>query len=250
MIGTTRLKSCCCFMVKQRFSRWIVILLAVLIMLGLGHAFILRLVAWPLTAKGALSWQAGFYALHGDEYGADGFEAFDSAAAWYAEAPGRKILLFLPPDSHLVEIGAVRSFERTCRSELDKRRIPMSDVLSVHVASRGAAAEARVAANWLAEHREATVMLACSAFRSNWLRQVFDNVLGPADAGRIEFVMLADPKCRPENWWKSRAGVKEFMYGWLELIYGWSGGDKDCRHPTGAAEFQQEMRTKIGEAPQ
>ncbi len=226
-----------------------VILLAVLVLLGLGHAPILRLLAWPLMAREPSRPQADFYCLFGDEYGTDGFGAFDRAADWYAEAPNRKILLLLPPDSRVVEIGAVRSFERTCRSELDKRRIPACDVLAIRAGSHDAWGEAHAMADWLREHPRAKVVLACSPFRSGWLQHVFDKVLGPVTAGRMKLALLPDPECRIENWWRSRAGVKEFMYAWLELVYARAEADDARPLPVGAAAFQKELRAKIGEAP-
>ena len=76
------------------------------------------------------------------------------------EARGRKILLLLPPDSRIVEIGAVRSFERACRSELDKRGIPPADVLSLCAATHDVWGEARAMADWLPSHPGATAVLA------------------------------------------------------------------------------------------
>ncbi len=198
-------------------SRRTVIVLAVLVVLGLAHAPILRLLAWPLMARES-SLQADFYCLHGAEFSAEGFQPFDHAAAWHAEAPGRKILLLLPPDTRVVEIDAVRSFEAMCRSELDKQRIPPSDVLSIRAASRDAWGEARAMAEWLGEHPGATVVLACNPLKSGRLRYVFDKVIGPADAARVRLVLLAKPRAAAAAWWRSRSGVKDFMYAWLELI--------------------------------
>ena len=123
-------------------GRRTMIVLAALVILGLGHGPILRLLAWPLMAEGTAQ-RADFYCLHGDEFGADGYEPFEHAAAWYAEGPARKVLLLLPPDSRIVEIGAVPSFERMCRQELDKRGIPASDVETARAAPDAAWGEAR-----------------------------------------------------------------------------------------------------------
>ena len=99
-----------------------------------------------------------------------------------AKPAGRKILLLLPHDSRIVEIGAVRSFEQMCRSELDKRGIPPADVWSIRAEARDVWDEAHAMADWLKEHPGATVVLACSPFGSGRLRYVFNKVLGPADA--------------------------------------------------------------------
>jgi len=193
--------------------------------------------------------RADFYCLHGDEFGADGYEPFEHAAAWYAEGPARKVLLLLPPDSRIVEIGAVPSFERMCRSELDKRGIPASDVETARAAPDAAWGEARAMQAWLREHPGATVVLACSPWGSGGLRYVFDKTIGPADAARVRLTWLSEPGTGPDAWWRSRTGVKNFMFAWLALIYTRMEGDSARPLPLGAAAFQKEIRAKIGEAP-
>jgi len=61
--------------------------------------------------------------------------------------------------------------------------------------------------------------------------------------------MLPDPECRVGSWWRSREGVKDFMYAWLDLFYAWAEGENAGPLPAGAAAFQEEIRAKIGEAP-
>jgi hypothetical protein len=223
------------------------IALTVLI-LCLGHAFILRMLAWPLIAADSPP-QADFYCLHGGEGGADGYAPFDHAAAWYAEAPGRKILLLLPPDSRIVEIGALRSFEQMCRSELEKRHVPPSDVSCSRGAVYGAWGEAHAMADWLKGHPGASVVLACNPLISGRQKYVFDKVLGPADAARVRLTLLADSEGTVKSWWRSRSGVKDFMFSWLELVYAWAEGDDAREVPLTAAAFQSEIRAQIGEAP-
>lgn len=236
-----------CLVPHRLPSRRTAIVLAVLAVLVLAHGPILRVLAWPLLSEGPTE-QAGFYCLHGDELGADGFEAFDHAAAWHAEAPGGKILLLLPADSRIVEIGAVPSFERMCRKELGKRRIPPSDVETIRAATGKVWGEAHAMHDWLTEHPGATVALACNPLGSGRLRYVFDKSIGRADAARVRLTWLPDPGIDPNAWWRSRNGVKDFMFSWLKLIYAWAGGNDAHPRPAGAAAFQEQIRAKIGEA--
>ena len=217
-----------------------------LIALGALHPLHLRMLAWPLQTAEATA-TADYYALHGGELGIDGL-TIDRAVQWHDQATGRKILLVLPRTSRIVEIGAAPSFEQTCRRELTKRGVPVADVETLDAEARDAWEAARSLDGWLKCHPHATVALACNLFDGGRLRYVFDRVLGP-DGPRMRLVPAADPACPAAAWWRTRAGVKDFMYAWLELIYAWrQGGGPRVAQP-GAAEFQREVRTAIGEAP-
>ena len=222
--------------------------LAVLVLLGLCHAPILRLLAWPLMTSDS-SAACDYFCIHGGELGTEGFETFDRAAAWYAEAPGRKILLLLPRTSRIVEVGAVPSFEQTCRGQLSKRRVPPADVWPICGEARNVWEEARAMDDWLKGHPGSMVRLACSTVSSGRLRYALRKVLGPGDAQRVRLAISSDPGRPIESWWRSRNGVKDFMYGWLELIYAWTVGDDTRPLSPGAADFQREIRARIGEAP-
>jgi hypothetical protein len=235
------------FALSRFLGRRTLIGLAVLLILALLHGVILRMLAWPLQA-GDSSAGCDCFCIHGGELGADGFEPFDLAAEWQAEAAGRKILLLLPQTSRIVEVGAVPSFEQMCRRQLTKRGVPAADVWSIRAEARDAWEEAHALGGWLKAHPASTVRITCSPFGSGLLRYVFNKVLDPAEAARVRLAVLADPNCRIESWWRSREGVKGFMYSWLELIYTWAKGEEACPATEGAAAFQQELRGRIGEA--
>ena len=183
----------------------------------------------------------------------------DRAAQWQKAGQqqgraGGAILIILPRTSRIVEIGAVPSFEAICRSELGKRGIAADDVESVPAGAHNPWEEARALGDWLKRHdskdsAQATVSLACSPFATGRLRYIFNNVLGPGDAERVRLVSLPDPACPLESWWRTRRGVKEFMYAWLELLYTWGRGEQVPVPQSTAAIFQSEVRAAIGEAP-
>ena len=223
-------------------------LLTVLLLLGLGHTIVLRLLAWPLLA-GDSPTACNYFCIHGGELGADGFEPFDAAVAWHDKLEGRKILLLVPHTSRIVEIGAVPSFEQTCRKELNKRGISSGKIRVIHSDASNVWEEAHAMADWLKERPGETVVLACSPFTSGRLRYVLNKVLGAASANRVQLATLPDPGCSPETWWRSRKGVKEFMYAWLELMYSWAHRNYARPNLPNAVEFQHDMRAKIGEAP-
>ena len=189
----SNIRKCLAF---RRPSRRTSIALAIVLFVVVAGAILLRVLTWPLLAQGSAP-QADFYCLHGAELGVNGFKAFDHAAAWHAEAAGRKILLLLPPDSRVVEIGAAPSFEAMCRRELDKRGISPSDVGAIRTAVGGVWGQAHALQGWLREHPGATVAFACSPLSSGRLRYVFDTVIGRADASRLGLTWLPEPADPP-----------------------------------------------------
>ena len=237
----------------MRRRRRTTLTLLALVALLLLHPLVLRLLARPLQSADP-SAAAGYFCLHGGESGIDGFDALDRAAQWHRTVAeqgraGGAILLILPRTSRIVEIGAVSSFEQTCRSELTKRGVAAADIESIPGHARNVWDEARALADWLTRHPRVTVSLVCSPYASGRLRYVFNKVLGPTDNRRVRLVCPVDPAYPVESWWRTRAGVKEFMYAWLELLYTWCHGDDAPEPQTSAAAFQSEVRAMIGEPP-
>jgi hypothetical protein len=236
-----------CLVLKRRLSRRAWIGLAVLLLLGLGHGLILRLLAWPLMAR-ETSVESDWFCIRGTELGTDGYEPYDAAAAWYGKSAGRKVLLILPRMTRIVEIGAVRSFERTSRDEFSKRGVPSADIVSLHADARDIWGEVYAVNDWLKGHADAKITMACSPFNSGRLRYVLHKVAG-SEGVRVGLLWLPDPETDLERWWRSRRGVKDFMYAWLELTYARMEGDQARPFPNGADSFQQEIRARIGETP-
>jgi hypothetical protein len=231
----------------QRPGRRAIFTLLLLIALLALHPLGLRFLVWPLESAGP-SVPAGYYCLHGDELGIDGFDALDRAAEWQGRAGGT-VLLMLPRTSRIVEIGATPSFERFCRRELTNRGVPASKIESIPAGARNTWDEARALSLWLDQHLQATVSLACSPYGGGKLRYVLDAVLGPGNARRVCLVSLANPGCPVDSWWRTRAGVKEFMFAWLDLLYTWGRGDDAAEPQISATAFQKDVRKAIGEAP-
>jgi hypothetical protein len=232
---------------RMRSHRRVLVVFALLGLVAL-HPFLLRMLAWPLQSADSPE-PASFYCLHGRELGISGFQSLDRAAEWHAGTDGT-ILLILPRTTRIVEIGAVPSFEQTCRRELAKRGVPSDAIQPLGLEVCNTWDEARVLAEWLKERPQATVSLACSPFTGGHLRYVLDRVLGPDDSPRVHLISLADPAYPPARWWCSRTGVKDFMYGWLNLLY---AGRDDSDTPVvraSAAAFRDVVAARIGEAPQ
>ncbi len=233
--------------VFRRLSRRTLVVLLALIVIALLHPLILRMLAWPLQSFDPPA-IAGFYCLHGGELGIDGFEALDRAAAWQRETGGT-ILLILPRASRIVEVGAAPSFEEMCRRELAKRSVPEDKAEAIRAGARNTWDEAHALDDWLKQHPQATVSLACSPFAGGRLRYVFNRVLGHQSSSRMRLAVLPDPTSDATAWWRSRSGVKDFMYAWLDLAYTWCAGDGERDAPPSAAAFRESVAAEIGEAP-
>lgn len=243
-------RHCIALLLQRRLA---VLALLAVAFVWLLHPLILRLLARPLQSADPDA-PSEYFCLRGGEQGIDGFDAFDRAAQWRRTMAGQgraggTILLVLPRTSRIVEIGAVPSFEQTCRRELSKRGVAAADIESIPGNTHNAWDDARALADWLARHPRATVSLACGSYTAGEQRYVFDKVLGPRDSRRVRLMCLPDPACPPDSWWKTRTGVKEFMFAWLELLYAWCHGDDAPAPQPSAAVFESEVRTTIGEAP-
>jgi hypothetical protein len=231
----------------ERLLGRMTIVLVVLLVVAVAHPLILRMLAWPLVASDS-STACDYFCIQGDELGPGGYEPFDAAAAWLARTPGGKVLLILPPASRVVEIGAVRSFDEMGRSELAKRGVRGTEVLSIQATGYETWDKVHALRDWLHEHPGATVKMACSGHDSGKWKYVFAKVLGPVDAPRVAFMALPDPNYPIESWWRSRRGTKDLMYGWLDLIHTRLQGPSSRPVASDAAKFQEEVRAKIGEA--
>jgi hypothetical protein len=228
---------------NRRAIFWLSMLAALLVL----HPLILRLLARPLQAADS-SASSAFLCLHGSELGIDGFKAFDRAVEWQRETVGT-VLLLLPRATRLVEIGAVPSFEQTCRRELAKRGVPENNVELIHADARNTWDEARALSDWLNRHPQATVSLACSPFAGGRMTYVFNKVLDPSARSRVRVIPLPDPASTAKGWWRSQSGVKDLMYAWLDLAYAWWMGDDAPAAQPSAAEFRKTVTAAIGEAP-
>ena len=67
-------------------------------------------------------------------------------------------------------------------------------------------------------------MVVCRQFESGHFRFIVDSVLKPGTAARVGILALPARGRDPTNWWRSRSGVKDFMFFWLQMAYARYGG--------------------------
>jgi len=156
---------------------------------------------------------------------AGGDHRFDIAAELYCKKPSRRLVLMEPYPNRLVRNGIIPSFENICRCELKARGVPSEAVELIPGKARNAWAAARLLRQWINDHPDTRLLVLCNRFASRRQRSVLDAVLGPEDAGRVFIRGLPDRRYDETNWWQSRCGAREFVFGSLALAYLWCRGE-------------------------
>jgi uncharacterized SAM-binding protein YcdF (DUF218 family) len=178
-----------------------------------------------------------------------GENPYDRAAAFYGEDNSRRILIFEPRPGRLVEIGILPSFETLTRSQLENRRVPREAVTVLGGPVRDGWDEARRLGPWLQQHSGARVVLLSSRFHSRCGHYLLKSVLGAEDATRVAVVAFPDLRYDETNWWKSRAGAKEFFSAWVGLLYAWWQGEARPEPPVwDPDDYERELQRGVGEA--
>ena len=84
--------------------------------------------------------------------------------------------------------------------------------------------EARLLAAWLRARPGVKAVVVCRQFESGYFRFVVDSILKPGAAARVGILGLPARDYDATNWWRSRSGVKDFMFSWLQMAYARYGG--------------------------
>ncbi len=200
------------------------VLLAIVLALGLAHAPLLRLAARPLVDEQPAG-DAAFLCIEGSELGVAGDPTLEAVAAWFRADPARRILLLEPWPQRTVELRLVPSFEQMARRGLARQGVPGKSVVTLRGSPRDDWQHAEVLGKWLARQPDVEVVWVADRFQSNRMRYVLRRMLDPAAAARVRILALAAPEYDETNWWRSRCGLKGFLYGWLWLAYAWGEGD-------------------------
>jgi hypothetical protein len=225
------------------------ILLGVISLVWLVHGPLLRGLARPLVADRPQGECDGI-CLRGTDFGADGDRCYEEAAARWQQLPSRAILLIEPWPYRVSEMGAAPSFEALSRRQLDVRGVEAGAVRLIPGKARDVWDQARSLGAWLEDHPSCRVEFLCDRFYSRQVRYALDHVLAAEDADRVDVVPLSDRLVDEDNWWRSRKGVKDFMFAWLALAYTVRQGEHRAP-PTrwSVAEYEEMLQAKLGEAP-
>ena len=80
---------------------------------------------------------------------------------------------------------------------------------------------------WLNVHPDQRVRLLCDSFSSRRWRLIVERTLAAPNLVRVDVEGIVDPRFDEANWWKSRTGLKEFLYNVFRQEYlRWHGEDR------------------------
>jgi len=122
--------------------------------------------------------------------------------------------------SRVVEIGALPPMDELIRRAASRRGIPADRVVGVPYQG----AQLWSAADWiqgyLKQHPQARVLFLCETFAGASVEHVFDSAFDADCRGRVAVLGVPDRRFDARQWWRTRAGVKALMNGYLFGVHG------------------------------
>jgi len=179
----------------------------------------------------------------------DGDFGYDSVLGLMQSRGLERVILLEPRPRRLVVDGLQKSFVERSQLELERRGVPGSAILVIHSRSRTVWDDARGIRGWLSEHPDERVVLFCSPFEGAARRRVLDCVLGPRDAARARVLGVPNARFDTDSWWRSRTGVKHWMFGALDLAYVWlHGEDREIPEPWDPDQYEARLAQHVASA--
>ena len=173
---------------------------------------------------------------------------YDKAAKLYHEDESRRILLIEPDTEHVVRIGIKPSFEARSRRVLLSLGVPNKAITLLAGGASDSWKEVRLLGNWLKDHPDARVLVPVSRFSSRRYRYILDSVLEPVEAVRVEVFALTDRRYDETDWWKSRCGVKGFLFACLSLTYARCiGEDRTKPEPWDPDDYERTLQQTVSD---
>jgi hypothetical protein len=217
-------------LLRSRRSVFIVFLAVFCAAIWFCHPWLLQCLAKLAIADNPRP-DAEYLVLYADEASASYRRVYDAAAAAYRANPRRTILLIEPRPHILEQYGILPGFSALSRRELGSRGVADSAIRTLDGTASDTWRAARLLGQWLQDHPEGKVEFYVDRFQSRNLCCVAGQVLQPALAKRIFIHPLPDSKYDETDWWKSRDGVKAFMFAHLALIYARFHGEPEEHLP-------------------
>lgn len=201
--------------------RRLVIVGFLLVLAVLLRAFWLPLVAYPLlpSAPRHLNEVTGVWLHTHDGHTISGDGVIERTVDLLKAHPDAKIIFTEGWSSRLVEIGVIPPPVEILRKALAEYDIEPERVINLEVPGYQFWNEARAMDVYLSQHPNERVVFLTEEFGGRSHHLVLRNAMRAENRDRVEILGLPDPRYSCHNWWKSRAGVKGVMVGYLYLIH-------------------------------
>lgn len=204
----------------RRWKVWVCFLVGIVIA-TLLHPLWLPLLAWPLLApvpKGLQTTEL-VWVHTSDGHNLAGDTTFPTLRTLLQDHPERMVIFTEGWPSRLVEIGVIPPVVETLRKHLAAGGISPERVVALHVTGSGLWNEAKALDAYLAQHPDKRVVFIVEEFagRSTWT--VLKAAMLPDSISRLDILGVPDRNFTTSNWWRTRAGVKGLMVGYLYLTY-------------------------------
>jgi hypothetical protein len=177
------------------------------------HPLALRWLAEPLTAGAAQPVDADFICM---AVGEDGLAEVMTACR---KRPDCRILLVPWRPNRLNELGVVTSVELRFRRILEEAGVAASQI---------EISQPPIATDWelverlsdrLAADSTASVVILCDQFSGGRWRQIVRDTVPDEVAPRIRVRSAENSVVHLDDWWRSKAGLREIFHAYLGLIF-------------------------------
>lgn len=199
-------------------------LLVALAACGLGIAFRshwLPLLAYPLLPPGVGPGPDAviIWIRSGDGHSFSPEEAIEEASKILRRNPQSHVIFTEGWPSRLVELGVIPPMVEVLRRALQEEGLSPDRVIKISPEGIGLWYEAQAIDRFLGTQHEARVVFFVEEFAGRSTATVLHAAMSPDAYRRISIVGIPRREFSCDNWWRSRAGVKGLMVGYLYLLY-------------------------------
>lgn len=144
-----------------------------------------------------------------------------AAARLYREGWAPKILVMQPEKSDITGLDLVLDYGALTHKLLLKENVPESAITMLEPEVTSTVEEARVLAQWVAQHKPRRLLVPTDLFHTRRARWILRRIL---QDDTIELQMIAVPLRRysADNWWQTEPGVIDFQNELIKsALYRW-----------------------------
>lgn len=139
-----------------------------------------------------------------------------AAAELYNQGVVKGILIDKVKPSPAVRAGLVRPHHELLREILRRNGVPDSAIKLLPGEVTSTLDEARVLAQFLSQHPDASVIVVTTCFHTRRTRLLFSATLGPL-AERVQYFGAPNAKFAVDDWWLTREGFLTYLTEYLKL---------------------------------